>query len=124
MPLRCLIVDDNASFRDAAAKLLERQGLTVVGLASNAADALRGARELRPDAVLVDIFLGHESGFDLARELAGGGGAGPAVILISTHAEADFAALIEETPAAGFVPKSDLSAEAIERLIRSSFRET
>jgi DNA-binding NarL/FixJ family response regulator len=122
VPRRCLIVDDNAAFRNAAAKLLERQGLTVVGLASNVADALRGARELRPDAVLVDIFLGHESGFDLARELAGSGGAGPTVILISTHAEADFAALIEETPAAGFLPKSELSAEAIERLIRSSLR--
>ena len=120
MPRRCLIVDDNESFRNAAAALLERQGLAVVGLASNAADALRGARELRPDAVLVDIFLGHESGFDLARELAGSDGSGPTVILISTHAEADFAALIEETPAAGFVPKSELSAEAIERLIRSS----
>ena len=121
MPLRCLIVDDNASFRAAAATLLERQGLTVVGLASNAAEALRGARELRPDAVLVDIILGVESGFDLARALAGGGD-GPAVILISTHAEADFAALIEETPAAGFVPKSELSAGEIERLIRLSFR--
>jgi DNA-binding NarL/FixJ family response regulator len=122
VPLRCLIVDDNASFRNAAAKLLERQGLTVVGLASNAADAVRGPRELRPDAVLVDIFLGHESGFDLARELAGGDEAGPTVILIFTHSEVDFATLIEETPAAGFVPKSELSAEAIEQLIRSSLR--
>ena len=120
MPRRCLIVDDNESFRNAAAALLERQGLTVVGLASNAADALRGARELRPDAVLVDIFLGHESGFDLARDLAGSDGAGPTVILISTHSESDFADLIKETPAAGFVPKSDLSAQAIERLISPS----
>lgn len=118
MPLRCLIVDDNASFLNAAETLLERQGLTVVGVASNAVDALRRARELRPDVVLVDILLGRESGFDLARELAGGGGKGPTVILISTHAEADFADLIEETPVAGFVPKSELSAEAIRRLIR------
>jgi DNA-binding NarL/FixJ family response regulator len=117
--LRCLIVDDNASFRNAAQKLLERQDMTVVGLASNAAEALRVAREQQPDAVLVDIVLGRESGFDLARELAGSGREGPTVILISTHAEADFADLIRETPAVGFVPKSELSAEAIERLIRS-----
>jgi DNA-binding NarL/FixJ family response regulator len=122
VPLRCLIVDDNASFRNAAGKLLERQGLTVVGLASNAAEALRGARELRPDAVLVDIVLGPESGFDVAHELAGSGGRGPTVILISTHAEADFAELINETPAAGFLPKSELSADAIGRLTRSSSR--
>jgi DNA-binding NarL/FixJ family response regulator len=124
VPLRCLIVDDNASFRNAAGKLLERQGVTVVGLAPNAAEALRVARELRPDVALVDIVLGRESGFDVARELAGSGGEGPTVILISTHAEADFADLILQTPATGFVAKSELSAEAIERLIRSPSRET
>ena len=98
--------------------------MTVVGLASNAAGALRDVRELDPEVVLVDIVLGHESGFDVARELAGRGGEGPTVILISTHAEADFAELILQTPAAGFVAKSELSAEAIERLIRSPSRET
>jgi DNA-binding NarL/FixJ family response regulator len=122
--LRCLIVDDNASFQHAARTLLEREGMTVVGLASNAAEALRGVRELHPDVVLIDIVLGHESGFDVARELVGSGGEGPTVIFISTHGEADFADLILETPAAGFVAKSELSAAAIERLIRSPSRET
>jgi DNA-binding NarL/FixJ family response regulator len=117
VPLRCLIVDDNASFLQAAGTLLEREGMTVVGLASNAADALRRARELRPDVVLVDIVLGRESGFDVARELARDGAGRPIVIVISTHAEADFEDLIEEAPAAGFVPKSELSAEAIRRLV-------
>ncbi|MDA0159266.1 response regulator transcription factor [Solirubrobacter ginsenosidimutans] len=112
MPLRCLIVDDNAAFLHAAATLLERQGVTVVGVASTAAEALRRNIELQPDVVLVDIVLGAESGFDVARDLTGGA----AVILISTHAEADFADLIERTPAAGFVSKSELSAEAIRRL--------
>jgi DNA-binding NarL/FixJ family response regulator len=115
--LRCLIVDDNASFLQAAGTLLEREGLAVVGAASNAADALRRAAELRPDVVLVDIVLGGESGFDLARELPRDEGGKPAVILISTHAEADFAELIEDAPAAGFVPKSELSADAIRRLL-------
>jgi DNA-binding NarL/FixJ family response regulator len=124
VPLRCLIVDDNASFRNTARTFLEGQGLTVVGMASNSADALRETRELRPDAVLVDIFLGRESGFDLARELVGIGEGAPTVILISSHAEEDLADLIKETPVAGFVPKSKLSAEAIGRLIRSSARET
>jgi two-component system nitrate/nitrite response regulator NarL len=115
--LRCLIVDDNASFLQAAGSLLEREGVTVVGLASSGADAVRRTRELRPEVVLVDIVLGPESGFDVARELAGRDGDGPTVILISTHAEADFADLIEQSPATGFVPKSDLSAEAIRRVV-------
>jgi DNA-binding NarL/FixJ family response regulator len=120
--LRCLIVDDTASFLNAAGTLLEREGVTVVGLASNGADAVRRAGELQPDVVLVDIVLGPESGFDVARELAERDGDGPTVILISTHAEADFADLIEESPATGFVPKSELSAEAIRRLVANSHR--
>jgi DNA-binding NarL/FixJ family response regulator len=113
-----LIVDDNVSFLGAAQVLLEREGLSVVGVASNTADALRLAAELRPDVVLVDIMLGRESGFALARRLVEDGGGGEcAVILISTHAQADFAELIAESPAAGFLPKSELSTDAIRRIL-------
>ena len=112
---RCLIVDDNASFLEAAATLLEREGLTVVGVASTIEDALRQAKLLQPDVVLVDIMLGSENGLDLARRLAESNG-GATVILVSTQAEEDFAELIADTQAAGFVPKSALSAAAIRRL--------
>jgi two-component system, NarL family, nitrate/nitrite response regulator NarL len=117
--LRCLIVDDSASFLDAATLLLEREGLDVVGVASTAADALRQAEALDPDVVLVDITLGEESGLDLAPRLAETDG-DMTVILISTHTEDDYADLIAETPAAGFVPKSELSALAIRKLAKSS----
>ena len=116
--LRCLIVDDSVAFLDAAAALLEREGVTVVGVASASADALARAQDLRPDVVLLDIMLGHESGFDVARRLARTESADIAVILISTHAEADFADLIEEAPVAGFMPKSELSANAIRRVLQ------
>ena len=119
---RCLIVDDNASFLEAAATLLEREGLTVIGVASTTEEALRQVPELQPDVVLVDITLGAESGLDLTRRLAANGAHLP-VILISTHAEADFADLIAATPAAGFVTKSELSAAAIRRLANAT-RET
>jgi two-component system, NarL family, nitrate/nitrite response regulator NarL len=116
--LRCLIVDDNAAFLDAAAALLEREGVTVVGVASASADALAQAQELRPDVVLVDIMLGRESGLDVAQRLADTAPADTAVILISTHAEADWADLIAEAPVAGFMPKSELSARAIRRVLQ------
>jgi DNA-binding NarL/FixJ family response regulator len=119
MPLRCLIVDDNAPFLDAAASFLQREGLTVVGLASSIADALGQARELRPDVILVDIMLGHESGFDLARRLTEADLGDPTVILISTHEEEDFAELIAEAPAAGFMSKSQMSASTIRQLIEA-----
>ena len=117
MAFTCLIVDDNASFLRAASSLLEREGVTVAGTASNGADALRLARDLHPDVVLLDILLGAESGFDVARALAANDGDGPTVVFVSTHAETDFADLINEAPAAGFLPKSQLSAEAIKRVV-------
>ena len=119
VPLRCLIVDDNASFLEAASTLLRRQGITVVGVASTTTAALRQTRQLLPDVVLVDIMLGDESGFDLAQRLADMDSGGSAVILISTQEESDFADLIEAAPVAGFVPKSELSASAIRRLIQA-----
>jgi CheY-like chemotaxis protein len=118
MPLRALIVDDSASFLEVARVLLEREGLTVAGVASTSEEALRRAEELRPDVILVDITLGAESGFDLARQLVDEDGSGRStVILISTHAEADFEDLIAESPAVGFLPKSELSASAICRVL-------
>ena len=118
MPLRCLLVDDNEAFLKAASLLLEREGLTVMGVASSIAAALRQARALRPDVILVDIGLGDESGFDLARLLAQDGqGGGAEVILISTGAEADYRELIAESPAAGFLAKLELSARGISRIL-------
>jgi DNA-binding NarL/FixJ family response regulator len=121
--MRCLIVDDNHSFLEAARVLLQREGLTVAGVASTGAEALRQAETLRPDVVLVDISLGEESGFDLARRLVEDGLSDEAaVLLISTHAEEDIADLIAESPAAGFVPKSELSASAIRRIVNGPLR--
>ena len=118
MTLRCVIVDDSALFLRAARALLEREGVAVVGVAYTGAEARREVEELRPDVTLVDINLGGESGFDLARQLTEDGlEAPPKVVLISTHAEADFADLIAESPVVGFVAKSDVSAEAIRNLV-------
>jgi len=118
--LRCLIVDDSPRFLDAARGLLERQGITVVGVASNSAEALERAEELRPDVTLLDIDLGGESGLELARRLHREPGLAPSrVILISTHAEEDYAELIAASPAIGFLPKAALSAGAIHDLLAS-----
>jgi DNA-binding NarL/FixJ family response regulator len=116
MPLTCVIVDDNSLFLAGAADLLQREGVDVVGVASNGADAIRLVRELQPDVTLVDIDLGDEDGFALAREL-NDSTASSKVILVSTHAEADLAQLIATSPALGFVSKARLSAHAIRDLL-------
>ncbi len=46
--MRCLLVDGNDAFLKAASVLLEREGMTVAGVASTSADALRQAQALRP----------------------------------------------------------------------------
>jgi len=119
MPFRCLIVDDNAPFLETLRKVLEGPDLTVVGNAATAAQALRLAEELRPNLVLLDIDLGDDSGFEVARRLTDGAGSeAPKVILISVHAGEDFAEMVAESPALGFIAKSDLSAAAVTSLLR------
>ncbi len=111
VPVRALIVDDNQQFLDGARVLLEREGMTIVGVATSSADALRRADELRPDVALVDIRLGEESGFELARRLDG------TVILISIDGHNEWAAEIAASLAVGFIPKAQLSASAIRRVL-------
>jgi DNA-binding NarL/FixJ family response regulator len=117
MPLQCIIVDDYQPFLKVVRAKLERQGMAVAGVASNGADALRQARELRPDVALVDISLGTESGFDVAREISPFVGS---VILISSddqYEDEDYAELFAGSPAVGFLSKATLSADAISRLV-------
>jgi CheY-like chemotaxis protein len=118
MPLRVLIVDDNAHYLDAARHLLDREGITVVDVASTGAEAMRRADEQGVDLVLVDIDLGDESGLDLARSLmAGPGGHQRQVILMSAYPEEELADLIGESPAVAFIPKSQLSGSAIAEIV-------
>jgi DNA-binding NarL/FixJ family response regulator len=119
--VRCVIVDDSADFIEAARRLLEHDGINMVGLASTSADALRCVQDLRPDLVLIDVDLGVENGFELAEQLHRSGlPASPPVIMMSAHNEQDLADLIAASPAAGFVPKLSLSADAIRDLLAGS----
>ena len=123
--LRCLIVDDNEPFLEIAAASLAGVELDVLGTATTSAEALRQVAEQQPDVVLVDINLGEESGFELARalvdrfpQLASG------VVLISSRAEQDFGGLIKASHAAGFIPKTQLSAAAVRELVASRSRSS
>ncbi|HTU86508.1 MAG TPA: response regulator transcription factor [Solirubrobacteraceae bacterium] len=118
LTLRCVIVDDNPAVLRAASELLEHQGMSVVGVAAVGDHAVALMEELEPDVMLVDIVLGRESGFELVRRLVQRcESAASRTILISTYEEADFAQPIAASPAVGFLPKSELSATAIQRLL-------
>jgi DNA-binding NarL/FixJ family response regulator len=120
--LRCLIVDDNERFLEAARSSLGREEgeIEVVATATTSAEALRRTAELSPDVVLVDISLGDESGFDLAQRL------GESfhylrsrIVLISTRSGEDYEDLIASSPAIGFLPKSRVSATEVRALLCS-----
>ena len=115
--MRCLLVDDNEAFAEIARRVLDPNGVEVAGTASNIAEAVLRVRELRPDVVLIDVMLGDESGFDLARRLAEFNARDQAVIMISSGTEDDYADLMAESAALGFLPKAELSADGIRRLL-------
>jgi DNA-binding NarL/FixJ family response regulator len=99
--------------------LLTEQGLEIVGCVGSATEALRQIAELRPDVALIDIDLGAESGFELARRLSEPADrtAPTRLILISTHDAAEYAELIAQSPAIGFLAKTDLSARRISEML-------
>jgi DNA-binding NarL/FixJ family response regulator len=116
VPMTVLIVDDHPSFRGSARALLEAEGYEVVGEAENGLDGLDAARALRPDVVLLDVQLPDIDGFEVASRLTQDAGA-PAVVLISSRDGSDFGHLVRDSGARGFIPKAELSGDAIAALV-------
>jgi DNA-binding NarL/FixJ family response regulator len=113
---RTLIVDDSEQFLASAERLLGVGGVTIVGTARSSSEAVRLAKELQPELVLLDIDLGSESGLDVAHDLAALVPA-PMIVLISTHTEAEVGEMVATSPAVGFIPKSRLDAAAVRALL-------
>jgi DNA-binding NarL/FixJ family response regulator len=108
VPVRVLIVDDHAGVRSAARDLLTMRGYTVVGEAASRVDALEAAVRLRPDAVLLEVRLRDDNGFDVARALKQVR-LDAAVLLVS---ETDYTYcdnLLLPAGARGFISKSQLA---------------
>ncbi|MCE4027277.1 response regulator [Microbacterium sp. Au-Mic1] len=85
-----LVVDDDFRVASVHVGFVEAvPGFRVVGQAGSAAEALRQAKDLRPDLVLMDVYLPDGDGLEVVRQLLAdpdlstGTGTGPAVIVIS-----------------------------------------
>jgi DNA-binding NarL/FixJ family response regulator len=111
-----LVVDDHAGFRASVRELLEAEGFEVVGEAVDAASGIEAARSLRPDLVLLDIQLPDTDGILASRRIAELNGR-TAVVLTSSCDIADIATALAESPARGFIPKSELSGGTIRELL-------
>lgn len=114
MASTAVIVDDHAPFRASARKLLEVEGYEVVGEAVDVASAIATVERLRPDVVLLDVVLPDGTGFDVAERLADGRSR---VVLVSSRDRGDLGPRLERTKAAGFIPKDELSGEALAEVL-------
>src|SRR3954464_6517294 len=116
MATTLMIVDDHRSFRDAARRVLAREGFEIVGEAVDGESALVAIPQLRPDVVLLDVQLPGIGGFEVAARLTAGADA-PVVVMTSSRDGSDFGPLIEQSGARGFIPKAELSGPAISAVI-------
>lgn len=106
-----LVVDDHPSFRASARATLEDAGFDIVGEAADGTSALELVKQLRPDVVLLDVQLPDMSGFDVCIEC--GDIDETAIVLVSSRDGSDFGDLIERCGARGFIPKGELTTEAL-----------
>jgi DNA-binding NarL/FixJ family response regulator len=111
-----LIVDDHAEFRESAAALLEAGGFNVIGDAADGAAAVAEAERLRPDIALIDIQLPDLDGFAIAERLAALESP-PRVVLISSRDLAAYGRGALPANVCGFLPKLDLTSDAIVSLL-------
>ena len=118
LPLRILVVDDHAGFRSLARRLLAADGFDVVGEAGTGADGIAASASLRPDAVLVDLQLPDVDGFEVSRRLSEQVDP-PAVVLISARPLADYGARSLPRAVRGFLPKAELTGDALAGVLRS-----
>ena len=110
-----LIVDDHATFRSFARGLLESDGFEVIGEVEDGASAIEAATTLEPDVVLLDVQLPDLSGFEVARRLTADGIR--TIVLISSRDASSYGDQIESSGAVGFVPKAELSGDAVRALL-------
>ena len=112
MALRVLIVDDNASFRSLARRLLVSGGMEVVGEAATGHGALSAVLRERPDVVLLDIGLPDLDGFVVCERLRA---LDLPVVLCSVRTP--HGDRVAGSGAVGFLAKERLSADELARLL-------
>ncbi len=102
---RVMVVDDHPMWRDAVARDLDEAGLPVAATASNGEEALRRAKAVRPEVVILDLRLPTMTGVEVTRELVR---ADPAVrvLVLSASGERDDVLAAVKAGAVGYLVKS------------------
>jgi len=112
-PVRVLIVDDQAPFRDASRMVVEMtDGFEVAGEARDGREAVEMARDLAPDLVLMDVQMPVMDGLEATRHIAALPQA-PPVVVMSTHESGDYSSTAVDAGAVAFIPKSEFGMDAL-----------
>ena len=114
--IHILIVDDHAVVRDGVKRLVDEQlGAAVFGEASTAQEALQLVRQAHWDVVVLDITLGARNGLEVLKELQQLHPKLP-VLILSMHAEDQYARRAFKAGAAGYITKDSSRAELVTAL--------
>jgi DNA-binding NarL/FixJ family response regulator len=114
-----MVVDDQASFRRAARVLIDATpGFEVVGDADCGAEAVRLAGQVRPELVLMDVYMPGMDGFEVARRLTE---ARPecVVVLVSIDDVDGLGSAVASSGAAAIMRKQDLRPSTLRELWRT-----
>ena len=105
--IRIVIADDHAGLRESLASLLGGVGdFAVEGRAANGHEALSMVQELRPDVLVLDLFMPQGDGFEVLRTLDRSGNRVASVVLTGSDSELDYAQAVK-LGARGLVLKRD-----------------
>jgi two-component system response regulator NreC len=115
MPIRVVLADDHALVRQGIKSVLEREGLQVVAEASDGQEAIRQAKALSPDVIVMDIGMPTLNGMDAAREL---GKCCPKTksILLTQHDEDQYVSEALSAGVKGYVLKSQVASDLIQAI--------
>jgi DNA-binding NarL/FixJ family response regulator len=117
--IRVLLVEDHALFRRGLRELLETAGLNVVGEAADGVNAVRLARELSPDVVIMDLHMPRMDGIDATSEIASAEKA-PVVLVLTVSTTDDDVLDAIAAGAAGYLLK-DAEADELVASVRAAF---
>ncbi|KOX35177.1 response regulator receiver protein [Saccharothrix sp. NRRL B-16348] len=119
MSVSVMVVDDHPLWRDGVARDLAERGFEVVATAGDAASAVRIARAVRPDVVLMDLNLGETTGVE-ATTMITGSLAGTRVLVLSASGEHSDVLEAVKAGASGYLVKSASAEELVEAVNRTA----
>lgn len=116
MPIRVVVADDHALYRQSLSLLLSLDGdIDVVGEAANGFDALEAAADLQPDILLLDLQMPRLDGIDAVGSLVKRMPAGQVIMLTMSEATEDLLAALR-AGANGYLLKSSPSEDVLDAI--------